>query len=210
VSVRYDSTQLVRAVDLVATVFLGIEGGMAAIDGNLDIFGIMVLAFATALGGGVIRDILIADTPPAAIRDPRYSIAAFSGGVAAFFWNRLVQAAPADLLTGLDAAGLSMFAVAGAAKALDRGIKPWMAILMGTITGVGGGTIRDVFLARVPAILRVDVYAVAALAGAAVMVFGVYRGMPRRWMMLAGAAVCFALRMFAVSRHLNLPRATGN
>jgi uncharacterized membrane protein YeiH len=195
---------------LVATVFLGVEGGMAAIDANLDIFGIMVLAFATALGGGLVRDILIADTPPAAVRDPRYSIAAFAGGAAAFFWYSLVKAVPGGLLTGLDAAGLSMFAVAGAAKALDRDIKPWMAVLMGTITGVGGGTIRDVFLARVPAILRVDVYAVAALAGAAVMVFGVSRGLPRRWMMLIGAAVCFALRMFAVSRHLNLPRAAGH
>jgi uncharacterized membrane protein YeiH len=206
---RHDSAQMLLVVDLAATVFLGVEGAMAAIEGNLDIFGILVLSFATALGGGVIRDLLIGAIPPAATEDPRYAIAAFAGGAATFFSFRLVQEVPNGLLVGFDAAGLALFAVAGAAKALDRKIAPFMAVLMGTLTGVGGGTIRDIFLARVPAILRVDVYAVAALAGAAVMVVGMRLGLPRKWMMPAGAVVCFVLREYAVWRHLNLPKASG-
>jgi uncharacterized membrane protein YeiH len=206
---KYDSSQILLVVDLAATVFLGVEGAMAAVDGNLDIFGILVLSFATALGGGVIRDLLIGAIPPAATRDPRYAVAAFAGGAATFFSYRMVQEVPNGLLLGFDAAGLALFAVAGAAKALDYEIRPFMAVLMGTITGVGGGTFRDIFLGRVPAILRVDVYAVAALAGAAVMVVGVRLGVPRKWMMPAGAAVCFLLREYAVWRHLNLPKASG-
>ncbi|HWB99575.1 MAG TPA: TRIC cation channel family protein [Bryobacteraceae bacterium] len=193
-------------VDLTATVFLGIEGGMAAIRGELDLFGILVLAFATALGGGIIRDLLIGAIPPASIRDPRYAIAAFSGGAMAFFLFRFVGQVPELTMTTLDAAGLGLFAVVGAAKALDHGISPLLAVLMGTITGVGGGTTRDLFLARVPAILRVDVYAVAALAGAAVLVIGVKRGASRTRMMAAGAAACLLLRMTAVSLHWNLPK----
>jgi uncharacterized membrane protein YeiH len=200
---------MLLVVDLAAAVFLGVEGAMAAIEGNLDIFGILVLSFATALGGGVIRDLLIGAIPPAATEDPRYAIAAFAGGAATFFSFRLVQEVPNGLLVGFDAVGLALFAVAGAAKALDRKIAPFMAVLMGTLTGVGGGTIRDIFLARVPAILRVDVYAVAALAGAAVMVVGMRLGLPRKWMMPAGAVVCFVLREYAVWRHLNLPKASG-
>jgi uncharacterized membrane protein YeiH len=207
--VRYDSAQFLSIVDLAATVFLGIEGAMAAIDGNLDAFGIMVLSFATALGGGVIRDLLIGAVPPASIRDPRYAIAAFSGGAVAFFLHRFVRDVPSMALVDFDAAGLALFAVAGAAKALDREINPFMAVLMGAITGAGGGTIRDIFLARVPAILRVDIYAVAALAGAAVMVLGVKRGLPRAWAMAGGAIVCFLLRVTAVLRHWSLPKATG-
>ena len=207
---KYDSDKLLLIVDLAATVFLGIEGAIAAIDGNLDVFGLMVLSFATALGGGVIRDLLIGAGPPAAIRDPWYAIAAFGGGAVAVFSNHLLKDVPNVVLITFDAAGLALFAVAGAAKALDHGIRPFMPALMGTITGVGGGTIRDIFLARVPAILRVDVYAVAALAGATVMIVGIKWGRPRTWTMLTGALVCFLLRMLAAWNHWNLPKAAGH
>ena len=199
--------KLLVIVDLIATLFFGLEGAMAAIQGNLDFFGVMVLSFATALGGGVIRDLLIGAVPPAALVDQRYTIAAFLGGGLTFLFYAMVRGVPAPLVVVVDAAGLSLFAVAGAAKALDYDMRPFIAVLMGTITGVGGGTIRDVFLARVPAILRVDIYAVAALAGAAVMVIG-FRllGQRRGAMMIAGAATCFLLRLVAVWQHWNLPK----
>ena len=200
---------MLLAVDLAAVTFLGVEGALAAIDNDLDLFGVMVLSFATALGGGVIRDLLIGAIPPAAVGDPRYPIAAFMGGAVAFLLNSSVRGVPASVIIGLDAAGLALFAVAGAAKALDHGIHPFMAVLMGTITGVGGGTVRDIFLARIPAILRVDVYAVAALAGAAVMVIGIRRGLSRPLMMVLGALVCFLLRVASVWQHWNLPKLTG-
>lgn len=182
---------------------------MAAIRGNLDFLGLMVLSFATALGGGIIRDLLIGAAPPQSIRDWRYGATAFLGGGAVFFFHQFVQQVPASVMIGLDAAGLALFAVAGAGKALAYGIHPFIAALMGGITGVGGGTVRDVLLAQIPTVLRADVYAVAAVAGAAVMILGIRLGLHRTWMTFLGAAVCFLLRMVSVWQHWNLPKVTG-
>jgi uncharacterized membrane protein YeiH len=198
--------RLLFVVDLAGTLVFGLEGGLAAIAGRLDVFGVMVLAFATALGGGLVRDVLIGAIPPVAIRDPRYATAAFVGGGVAIVLHRLVTRLPRAVSVGLDAAGLALFAVSGAVKAHDAGIAPLLAVLMGTITGVGGGTVRDVFLARVPAVLRVDVYAVAALAGATVTIVAVGWGRSRPGAMAAGAAICFLLRVVSAWQNWNLPR----
>jgi uncharacterized membrane protein YeiH len=198
---------LLFALDITGTVVFALEGATSAMAGGLDVFGVMVLSFATALGGGVIRDLLIGATPPAALLDWRYPVVAFLAGGIAFAFHGFLHEIPPSLLTGLDAAGLALFAVAGADKALAYRINPFVATLLGTITGVGGGTIRDVLLAQVPAVLRVDVYATAALAGAAVMVIGVKLHLPPTLAAFCGVAVCFALRMTAVTLHWNLPHA---
>src|ERR1700679_3236084 len=190
---RLTSTKLYLAVDLAGTLIFALEGALAAIVGQLDLLGLMVLSFATALGGGIIRDLLIGAVPPGAIRDWRYGAVAFAGGAITFFSYHLVGQIPPALLMALDAAGLALFAVAGAGKALAYGISPFVAVLMGGITGVGGGTIRDVLLARVPTVLNADVYATAALAGAAVMVIGLKFRMPHRIMSVCGGIVCFVL-----------------
>jgi uncharacterized membrane protein YeiH len=142
--VKVAPDKLVQAADLLGVFFFGLEGGAAAVQENLDFFGVMVLSFAVALGGGVIRDLLIGASPPAAIQNPRYAIAAFLGGGVIFALSRIIMRAPANVLLAFDAASLSLVAVAGAAKALDYRISPMLAVLMGTITGVGGGTIRDI------------------------------------------------------------------
>ena len=116
---------------------------------------------------------------------------------------------PAWFLLTADAAGLSLFAVAGAAKALDFHIHPMLAVLMGGITGVGGGTIRDVLLNRIPTVLHSDIYATAALLGATVMVVGLKLRMRPVLATSLGAVACFALRMFAVWQHWNLPKVVG-
>ena len=203
---RYDSAQLLLTVDLIGTFVFAVEGATSAIQGDLDLLGIMVLSFATALAGGIIRDLLIGAIPPGAVRDWRYAAVAFLAAIVVFFWHRYVSQVPQSFLVAVDAAGLGLFAVAGAAKALDYGIHPFMAVLMGGITGVGGGTVRDILLARVPTVLRSDIYAVAALAGAAVMVVGLSAGLPPTLMTVSGAVACFVLRMLAVWRHWNLPR----
>ena len=203
---KYAPDKLLLAVDLTGTFVFALEGASAAIEGHLDFFGVLVLAFVTSLGGGIVRDVLIGAVPPASIRDKRYAMTALLGGATVFFLHSLVRQIPSPLLIGLDAAGLSLFAMSGTAKAMDHGIDPWMATLMGTITGVGGGTIRDLFLARVPWVLRVDIYAVAALAGSLVMVAGIRRGVSRRTMMMCGGVLCFVLRELAVTYHWNLPR----
>jgi uncharacterized membrane protein YeiH len=201
------SDTLLFVVDLMGTFVFAVEGAMAAVRGNLDLLGLLVLSFATALGGGIIRDVLIGDVPPASIRDWRYGVTAFAGGAVAFFLYRFDHYIPPQVLVLLDAGGLSLFAVTGASKALAAEIQPLIAVLLGGITGVGGGTVRDVLLAQVPAVLRIDVYATAALAGAAVVVIGIKMGGNRTLMAVLGAIVCFLLRMLAFWLHWNLPKA---
>jgi uncharacterized membrane protein YeiH len=203
--VRAKSSTLLLSVDFAGTLVFAVEGAMAAARGHLDLLGAMVLAFATALGGGIIRDVLIGASPPNSIRDWRYGAIAFIGATVVFLFEGPVQHIPQLLMLTLDAAGLSLFAMAGAEKALEYGIHPFIAILMGGITGVGGGTIRDVLLAQVPTVLRADVYATAALAGAAVVVAGRSLKLPRTAAAMAGIVVCFLLRMVSVWRHWNLP-----
>ena len=168
----YDPDFLLLVVDLIGTFVFAVEGALAGINAGLDIFGLLVLSFVTALGGGTIRDLLIGAIPPNSIRDWRYAATAFAGGLAVFFFHPLFERVPVQLMMTLDAAGLALFAVAGVGKALEFGITPLLAIMMGAVTGAGGGTVRDVLLAQVPGVLHSDVYAAAALAGATVVVIG--------------------------------------
>jgi uncharacterized membrane protein YeiH len=204
-----NSSRLILAADLVGTFVFATQGALAAMQGNLDLLGLMVLSFATALGGGVIRDLLIGAVPPNAIRDWRYAGVAFAAGALVFLLHTFVRSLPHQVLIGLDAAGLAMFAIAGTEKALAYGIQPFIAALLGTITAVGGGTVRDVLLAQVPAVLRVDVYATAALAGSFVMIAGRGLGLPRNPTAVAGGTVCFVLRMVSVWQHWQLPSGNG-
>jgi uncharacterized membrane protein YeiH len=206
VPIKFHSATLLLVIDLIGTFVFAVEGATAAIQGNLDILGLLVLAFATALGGGILRDVLIGAIPPNSIRDWRYPAIAFAGGAVVFFQSSFVNDVPTSLIVTLDAAGLALFAVAGAAKALDYGIHPFLATLMGGVTGVGGGTIRNVLLARVPSVLRSDVYAAAALAGAAAMILALKLKMRPAVATAIGFLICFTLRMVAVHQHWNLPK----
>jgi uncharacterized membrane protein YeiH len=169
----------------------------------------MVLSFATALCGGIARDLLIGAVPPNAIRDWRYAAVAFTAGALAYLVHALDPSLPTRGLVTLDAVGLALFAVAGTEKALDFGISPFMAIQLGAITAVGGGVVRDVLLAQIPAVLRVDIYATAALAGSLVMVAGRKAGLPRTAAAIVGGAACFVVRMLAVWQNWQLPNANG-
>ena len=202
----YDPDFLLLVVDLIGTFVFAVEGALAGINAELDIFGLLVLSFVTALGGGTIRDLLIGAIPPNSIRDWRYPATALSGGVAVFCFHGLFERVPVQLMVTLDAAGLALFAVAGTAKALEFGIHPLLAILMGAVTGAGGGTVRDILLAQIPGVLHSDVYAAAALAGSIVVVIGGAMKLRKGLAMSFGAAVCFLLRMVAVREHWNLPK----
>ncbi len=197
---------VVLVADLAGTVVFALEGAVAAMKNGLDLLGVMVLSFVVALGGGVIRDLLIGATPPNAVRDWRYPALAFVTGLLAFIFHARLDHLPGSLLTALDAAGLALFAVAGAQKALAFGIGPFISTLMGTMTGVGGGVVRDILLARVPMVLVTDIYASAAFAGAAVVIVGRRAGMPPVASALAGGVVCLAVRMLAVTYNWQLPR----
>jgi uncharacterized membrane protein YeiH len=202
----YNPDLLLLVVDLMGVFVFAVEGAMAGIRAQLDVLGLLVISFATALGGGMIRDLLIGAIPPNSVRDWRYPATAFAGGGAVFFFYQFFQQVPSSLMITFDAVGLSLCAIAGAGKALEFGINPMLSVLMGAVTGVGGGTIRDILLNRIPGVLQADVYAAAALAGAIVVVVGLKLKMPRSLVMTAGAVACFVLRMVAVWKHWNLPK----
>ena len=201
------SERLVFGLDLAGTGLFALEGAAAATaaTARLDMLGVLVIAFVTALGGGIIRDVLIGAAPPTALRDWRYPTVAFGIGLGAFGFAKLFGAIPLGDVLALDAAGLSLFAIAGAEKSLGLGLGPLTAVLMGGVTGVGGGVVRDLLLNQVPRILTSDIYATAALFGAAVLVAVRRLGLPNRWSAALGAASCFGLRMTAVTLHWNLP-----
>jgi uncharacterized membrane protein YeiH len=199
---------LVLILDLCGTLAFALSGAMAGIRRNLDVFGVLVLSFAASTFGGIGRDVLIGATPPAALVDWRYLAVSLAAGLIAFFWSSLIEKLrnPVRLL---DAAGLAFFAVAGTQKALAFGLSPAMAALMGMLTGIGGGIVRDVLLAEIPAVLRSDLYAVAALAGAAVVAGGSVLGISSLITAVCGGVICFGLRMMAIRRGWHLPVARG-
>lgn len=201
--------RLLFAADIAGTMIFAVEGAMAAVNGNLDLIGILVLAFCTALGGGIIRDILLGALPPASLRDWRYPTIAFVAAILVFFLHRYVRAIPIPVIQVLDAAGLALFAIAGTTKALLHKMNPMVAIMLGTITGVGGGTIRDVLLNQIPGVLRFEVYATAALLGSALMIAAKKLRAPSNAAAAFGATACFILRVVSIWRHWNLPRALG-
>ena len=197
---------LVRVLDLGGTFAFALSGATAGVRRRLDIFGILVLAFAASTAGGITRDVLIGATPPASLVDWRYLGVSSLAGIICFFWSPWIERLHAPVRM-LDAVGLALFAVAGAQKALAYGLSPVMAALLGVLTGIGGGIARDVLLAEVPGVLRSELYAVAALAGAGVVVAGNMLDLPIVPTAIAGGALCFGLRMMAIRRGWQLPVA---
>jgi len=204
-----NTNRILFAADIAGTLVFAMEGASTGINNNLDLLGLIVLAFATALGGGIVRDVLIGDVPPASLKDWRYAGTAFTGGTLVFFLHQVVDTIPPIVTMALDAAGLAFFAIAGTEKALLHKMHPFIAVLLGTITGVGGGTIRDLFLARVPRVLQADVYATAAMAGSVVMILCLKARLKPGLAAVFGGVVCFLLRVVSVWEHWNLPKVRG-
>jgi len=163
----FDPT-LILGLNLVGTFVFGLSGGLAAVRARLDLFGVVVLAAVVGLAGGIIRDLLIG-TPPATFRDWRYLAAAGAAGLVCFFGRPALERVQRSVLV-FDAVGLGLFCVTGASKALDFGVGAVSAVLLGAITGIGGGMLRDVLLREVPTVLHHDLYAIPALLGAGVLV----------------------------------------
>jgi uncharacterized membrane protein YeiH len=199
-------------LDLVGTFAFALNGGLTAVRAtHLDIVGVITLGMITAVGGGIIRDVLLGALPPATFLDWRYLAVAAGGGLIAFLFSRRLGRFTSSIDV-LDAAGLSLFAVVGAGKALELGAGPAQAIILGAITGVGGGTVRDVLIRRVPGVLTSGLYAIPALVGAALVAAtdsgGVQDvlGAPAA---LCAAAVCFLIRMAGLHFGLDAPRPPG-
>jgi uncharacterized membrane protein YeiH len=197
---------LLVAFDLGGTFVFALSGATAAVRHRLDLFGVLVVSFAAGNSGGIARDVMIGAVPPAAIGDWRYVAVCILAGLITFFSYRTIERLRSPVLM-FDAAGLALFAVAGAGKALAFHAGPVAATLLGMLTAIGGGMARDVLVREIPAVLRTELYAVAALLGAAVVVIGRVLLIPSGVSAGVGAAICFGLRFMAMRRGWQLPVA---
>ena len=199
------SATLLLVLNLVGTFVFGLSGGMAGVRKQLDLFGAIVLAVVVGIAGGTIRDVLIG-IPPQTFRDWRYLAVAAGAGlltaVAHPAINRLQR--PID---ALDAAGLALFCVTGAATALAHRLGVVDAVILGAITGIGGGMLRDVLVGEIPTVLRGGLYAIPALVGAGIVVLAYHAGDRTLVFPIVGAAVCFLMRMAGLRYGIGLPAA---
>jgi uncharacterized membrane protein YeiH len=197
---------LLVAFDLGGTFVFALSGATAAVKHRLDLFGVLVLSFAAGNSGGIARDVMIGALPPAAIGDWRYVAVSILAGLITFYWYRIINRLSSPVLV-FDAAGLALFAVSGAGKALAFHAGPVAATLLGMLTGIGGGMVRDVLVREIPTVLRTELYAVAALIGAVVVVIGSMLHLPSSAAAAAGAVLCFGLRFMAIRQGWQLPIA---
>ena len=197
---------LLVAFDLSGTFVFALSGATAGVKHRLDLFGVLVLSFAAGNSGGIARDVMIGAVPPAAISDWRYIAVSMLAGLITFYWYRIINRLSSPVLV-FDAAGLALFAVSGAGKALAFHAGPVAATLLGMLTGIGGGMMRDVLVREIPTVLRTELYAVAALGGAAVVVIGRMLNVPSSAAAAAGAVLCFGIRFMAMRRGWHLPTA---
>src|SRR4051794_15724473 len=197
----FDPT-LILVLNLCGTFIFGLSGGLAGVRAKLDLFGIVVLAAVVGLAGGITRDLLIG-IPPATFRDWRYLAAVAAAGLVCYFGRPVLERIQRSVLI-FDAVGLGLFCVTGATKALDFGVGPVPAILLGAITGIGGGILRDVLLREVPTVLRHELYAIPALLGAGVIVVAQQNGGDSPIYPVLGAAVCVSVRLLGLRYGVNV------
>lgn len=193
------------ALDLVGIFVFAITGALVGVRKQLDVFGVQVLAVVTGLGGGFIRDVLIGAVPPATLEDWRYLVVPIVAGLLTFYLHPGLERVE-RLVNIFDAAGLGLFCVTGAQKALDYGLGLLPAAMLGMITGIGGSVIRDLLSGRVPVVLRRELYATPAFLGALLVATGDRAGIEGPWVAFGAAALCFVIRMLAVRRGWNAPR----
>jgi uncharacterized membrane protein YeiH len=196
---------ILTALDLLGTLVFAFSGSLVAARRGLDVFGFVVLALAAGTAGGVMRDVLIGATPPVALVDWRYSAACVLASLFVFvFGTQAIRIEPA--IRVLDAFGLGLFAAAGTTKSLDLGLDPIASVILGVLTAVGGGIARDLLAGLVPAVLRAEIYALAAAIGSVVIVVTVAFGLPPSFAAPIGAATATALRLAAMRFGWQAPR----
>jgi uncharacterized membrane protein YeiH len=218
VPVLTDTATTQAVLDVVGVFVFALSGAVVAVRRGLDLFGVMVLAWVAGLGGGIIRDLFLGITPPVAVSDWQLLAAAVVAAGLVFLlhgrWEQLSERAP-DVrwrrlpfaVRLLDAGGLALFAVNGALVALSMDAGALAATLIGGITAVGGGVMRDVLAGRVPEVLQRELYALPALFGAALVVLADHYGRLTPVTAWLAVALVFGIRVLAVALDLNAPRA---
>jgi uncharacterized membrane protein YeiH len=193
------------ALDLVGIFAFALTGGLVGVKKGLDLFGVLVLAVTAALGGGVLRDVLIGETPPVGLTDWRLMGTAVLAGLVTFLFHPGVERI-SKVVRVLDAAGLATFAIGGSLKALGAGVAPLAAVLVGGVTAIGGGMIRDVLAGQVPEVLRREMYAVPALLGSAMIVVAHHVDVISSATIWGCVGIVFVIRMVAVILDVHAPK----
>ncbi len=204
-----DQGTLLVVLDLCGIFVFATTGALVGVRKRLDVFGVLVLAGTTGLGGGLLRDVLIGATPPAALADWRYLIVPVVAGVVTFLFHPAVGRFE-RVITVFDAAGLGLFGVTGALKALEYGLGPVPAALLGMITGIGGGIARDLLAGRVPVVFSSELYATPALLAATWAVLAEGWGLSVVLVTIPGVVLCFGLRILALRRNWHAPLPSGS
>ncbi|EFQ84190.1 hypothetical protein HMPREF0063_10906 [Aeromicrobium marinum DSM 15272] len=201
------STTWLLVLDLVGIAVFASTGALVAVRKELDVFGALVLGMITGLGGGVLRDLLIGAVPPAALVDSRYLVVP-AVTAAVVFWFHPTVGRMEKQIEVLDAVGLGIFCVAGAVKAHEAGLDVFAAAVLGLLTAIGGGMMRDVLAARVPVIFREELYATPAFAGALLAAIVHDQGWPVGWY-AAAVGVAVVWRLLALTRGWVAPLPPG-
>lgn len=204
---------IVFAAEMIGTIAFASSGAMLGIRKNLDLFGVLVLGLCVAVGGGILRDIILGLTPPGAFRDPSYALVALGTSLLLFavvyieqeILNSRYLMVYEKIMNYCDAVGLGIFTVVGVFTAYGNGYRgKFLLIFLGMLTGIGGGVIRDVLADTLPFILYKHIYAVAALAGALVCALLIERYLYTA--MAAGTIVVILIRLLAGKYCWDLPR----
>ena len=198
---------MLYALDIFGTFVFAVSGAFRAVKYELDLLGVLVLAVATGVGGGIIRDVLLGCRPPLAFQDEAYLFACVGGGLIVFFAARYI-ASHWDCVMAADALGLSVFAALGAAKGAIYGLGNISIILMAALTATGGGVIRDLLVTEIPVVLRADFYATAALLGGGSFLLARTFGLPEGIQLGSCIAVTYTLRLLAMRYKLSLPKVS--
>jgi uncharacterized membrane protein YeiH len=190
-------------IELLGTIAFTISGAFSAMQKRLDAFGVVVIAFITAIGGGTIRDVLIGYTPVSWMRDLNGPIIITITAVAAIFFKKYIKNFKVTLFL-FDAMGLGLFTLIGIQKGIDAGLKPGVCVILGTITGCFGGVLRDILLNNIPLIFRKEIYATACIIGGAIY-FGLAHLIDPNWAKVIAIAFICGIRILAVKYDLMLP-----
>ena len=193
-----------KLIDLLGTVSFAISGVFAAMQKRLDVFGILIISFSTAVGGGTLRDMLIGDFPVSWMRNLNYSVIILISAVMAIVFNNTIKNFEKTLLV-FDSLGLGFFTVLGIQKGIAFGLHPGICIALGTITGCFGGVIRDIALNNIPLIFRKEIYATACIIGGIAYFILLRTPMIRNWVDVIVITAIFLIRILAVTWKLTLP-----
>jgi len=196
---------MIHILDIFGTFIFAVSGAFRAARHQLDLLGVLVLAVATGVGGGIVRDLTLGSTPPAAFQDETYLVVCLLGGLVVFIAANKI-APHWDAVMAADAVGLSVFAAIGAAKAEQYGLGAIGVVMMAAVTATGGGIIRDVLVRQIPAVLKADFYASAALFGGASYVAAGRLGAGQSMQLFAAVIVTFVLRALAMKYGISLPK----